>query len=89
MAVITPRRYWLLKSRACAARGEEGLALAFLSKHRDAPGTALPDDFPSRPALVAAGYTVLEDLQGATVEELVEDAMLSRRDAELVLAAVT
>lgn len=85
MALNRPRRYYLQKRlRARQLCEEEGV---WKGKQEDEPGTALASDFPSRAALVAAGYTALEDLDGATTKELKRFVRLSTQEAETVLAA--
>jgi hypothetical protein len=83
---MTPRRYYLLKRlaarRACE---EEGVWIALQGQQ---PGTDLPEDFPFRTELVAAGYATSEDLDGALPDELSEFAGLSARDAAAVSAAL-
>jgi hypothetical protein len=81
------RRYYLLKSRFAASVGSEAVALAFRGKQRAESGTDLPDGFPVREALLAAGYEAIEDVTGASVEELI-DAGLTTREANAVLAAL-
>lgn len=86
MAVNSTRRYYLLKRlyarRACL---EED---AWIGKQQALPGVVLPADFPSLAALVAAGYSTREDLDGAAVAELEEFAKLTTREAEAVIAAL-
>lgn len=52
------------------------------------PGTDLPADFPAKLELEAAGYTTVEDVDGADVEELEDYAALSSANANAVLAAI-
>lgn len=84
---LSPRRYYLYKSRDAADRGDGAISSLYHGKQEGEPGTALPDDFPSREALAAYRYKTKEDLEGADVDELVLNAKLSRKDAEKVLAA--
>lgn len=80
-----PRRYYLQKRlRARQLCLEEGI---WKGKQEDEPATALAPDFPNRAALVAAGYTALEDLDGASTQELKRFVRLSSQEAEAVLAA--
>jgi len=58
-------------------------------KQEAQPGTALPASFPFRTALAAAGYTTIEDLNGADECELQEIALLGVFDAQAVIAAIT
>lgn len=82
-----PRRYYLLKARAARHLEDDGLARAWLAKHDAMPGTPLPDDFPSRQVLIAAGYTAAEDVDGITITELL-DLGLSLKEADAVLRAL-
>lgn len=83
--VRLPRRYYLAQRlRAREALLEEGV---WQAKQEAEPGTELAADFPSAAALEAAGYTTVEDLDGADVAEL-RRAGLTRRQAETVIAAV-
>lgn len=86
--VLRPRRYYLLKRLALASSGDEEMSLVFKTKQQNEPGTALPIDFPSRAALILAGYTALEDVNGADVNEL-RRIGLSSLDAKRVLNAAT
>lgn len=82
----SPRRYYLLKLLTAQRLGrEEGV---WRSKLLGYPGTALPSGFPSRAALVAAGYTTIEDVDGATQLELQLHVRLSSTAANAVIAAV-
>jgi hypothetical protein len=83
---LSPRRYYLLKWRGLEDVCEHELALLFMAKQAEIAGTALPSDFPGRAALSAAGYTALEDVRGAEVEELVS-AGLDEQTAERAIAA--
>ena len=84
----SPRRYYLLKLLSARRLGrEEGV---WRSKLLEYPGTDLPSSFPYRAALVAAGYTTVEDVDGATPLELALYARLSTNAANTVIwAAVT
>ena len=62
-----------------------GLARAVRAIHDALPGTPLGADVPHRERLAAAGYTAVEDLAGADVEELVVCAGLTAREARQVL----
>jgi hypothetical protein len=68
--VRRPRRYYLLKRLALAARGEYEQSLVFKAKQEFEPGTSLPVGFPHSAALVLAGYAALEDIDGADSAEL-------------------
>lgn len=63
------------------------MASLWQTKQEAESGTQLPDDFPSRSALVAVGYTTKEDLDGADCAELADYVRLSTTQAEKVLAA--
>jgi hypothetical protein len=57
------------------------------SKLQEYPGVELPSDFPSRAELMAAGYTTVDDVDGATPLELRLYARLSTTSANAVIAA--
>jgi hypothetical protein len=82
---MTSRRYYLLKRlaarRACE---EEGVWIALQGQQA---GTDLPEDFPFRATLVAAGYATSEDLDSAGPDELYEFAGLLSPEAATVTAA--
>ena len=80
-----PRRYYLLKARAADDRCEEASADMWRGKQQAQPGSALPATFPVLEKLSCAGYTTVEDIDGADECELV-DAGLTRTEAEVVLA---
>jgi hypothetical protein len=86
MSVERPRRYYLGKRLEAAVRGSS-LAEVWQAKQEAEPGTSLAADFPYRSRLVAAGYSTVEDLDGATVDEL-KQAGFSEREASAVLAAI-
>jgi len=81
--VPTPRRYFLLARQNA---WDEGVAAVWRAKQEAQPGTALPESFPARAALAAAGYTTVEDLDGANESEL-SGAGLSTREARDVISA--
>lgn len=86
--ILNARRYYLGK-RLHAARGPTpGLANVWRAIQEATAGTALAAAFPCATALAAAGYTTREDLAGATVDELVDFAGLTSREAQAVLAAL-
>jgi hypothetical protein len=59
--------------------------MAWRLKQKQEPGTALAGGFPASALLATAGYTCVEDLDGADVDELC-DAGLSTALASKVLA---
>jgi hypothetical protein len=85
--VYSVRRYYLLESLAADLRGEEAMADLFRQKQQSVPGTALADDFPSKSLLASAGYTTIEDVNGADAEEL-ECAELTPKQAQAALSAI-
>lgn len=90
MIGTSPRRYYLLKARAHEEAGELALAAAFRGKALAYAGTPLPATFPHAAALatITPPYITLEDLRGATVDELVKYAGLARHHAAEVIAAI-
>lgn len=84
--VRSHRRYLFLKARALLAAGEPTYSV-FDAKRLDLPGTVLPLTLPYRSAVIAAGYLVLEELQGADAAELTK-AGLTPQQAARVVAAV-
>jgi len=82
--IARARRYYLLK-RQVAAASREPISSIWQAKQEEEPGTALPADFPSLIALRRAGYTTVEDIDGADANELRQAGV---GDAEAVLAAV-
>lgn len=69
------------------AIGDYDLAGVWRWKQERQPGTALPDTFPLLTELDAAGYTTVEDLDGADVAELVRASFTSSQ-AKRILAAL-
>jgi len=88
MGIGTLRRYHKLKAEAAAGRGDLGQAGALTAKHEADEGTPLPDDFPARDLLEAAKYTTIEDLDGATGDELAKVKGITLTQVAQVLAAV-
>lgn len=86
---LSPRRYYLLKWRGLEDLCEHGLALVFKAKQTEIAGTALPSDFPGRAALIAAGYTAIEDVTGADEDELVDAGLDEEAAAKAVEAVAT
>lgn len=86
--IKSARRYYLLKWRAYACiEGEEALASVYQGKHAAEPATPLPVDFPSRSKLVSANYTAVEDVDGASLQELQRHG-LSLGEADAVIQAL-
>lgn len=83
--VKRPRRYYLLQRQQCQRAEEISAAGVWRWKQERQPGTALPETFPSLTRLAAAGYTTVEDLDGADEAEL-EAAEFSLRDAQWILS---
>lgn len=81
------QRFYLLKA-AAAESAWGALALAWRGKRAGMSGHQLPYLYPLTPALRAVGYLFLEDLIGATEDELVA-AGLAREDATAALVALT
>jgi hypothetical protein len=87
MAIKTVRRYFLRKSQELDRRWLPSLAGAYRAKQDGVPGIPLPAEFPLAMQLAAVRYTTKEDLDGATLEELMTFVGLNRRDAQAVLDA--
>lgn len=85
--VKRPRRHFLSKRRDALERCDTALAGVWQSKQEAEPGVALAADFPHRSLLASAGYTTIEDIDGADEAELVR-AGLNNRQARAVLAAL-
>jgi hypothetical protein len=66
---------------------DDGTDLLWDGKRRQVAGASIPTTFPARTQLLAAGYLVLEELQGANEEELTS-AGLSATQAAAVVAAI-
>jgi len=81
------RRYCLMKRVVATRSGETANAQLWRNKQEEQPGAALPDDFPHRSELAAAGYTTKEDIIGADDVELNDVAGLTLRAAASVIAA--
>lgn len=86
-SVPSPRRYYLLKRLSARLGADQPLDGVWRSKQEAQPGTALPATFPHRSQLVAVGYSAVEDLDGATVDELTTNTDLNAREAAAVVAA--
>jgi hypothetical protein len=86
--VNTPRRHYLLQRIESIQFGEEALGAVWRYKQEAQPGNPLPLDFPFLGELAGAGYTCVEDLNGADARELLRAVNLSAKDALTVLAAL-
>jgi hypothetical protein len=86
--VKSVRRYYLLERLAADARYDYSIGSVFRAKQEAEAATALPSDFPSLSILVAAGYSTIQDVDGADVEEL-QCAGLTTKQAEAALTALT
>jgi hypothetical protein len=69
-----------------AAVDESPTEMAWDGIRRGEPGTTLPLTFPARTELLAAGYLVVEEVDGADETELT-NAGLSPQQATAVIAA--
>jgi hypothetical protein len=85
--VKSVRRYYLLERLAACAREDFAIGSVFRAKQEATSGTALPVDFPSLTLLAPAGYSTVEDIDGADLEEL-QCAGLTIKQAEAVLTAL-
>jgi hypothetical protein len=66
---------------------DDGTDLLWDGKRRLITGVSIPTTFPARTQLLAAGYLVLDELQGADEPELT-NAGLSATQAAAVVAAI-
>ena len=82
-----PRRLYLRYRHLAALREEWDLAGFWRSKQEAQPGAALADDVPYLTRLQAAGYTTVEDLDGADSCEL-EAQGFSSRESSAILATI-
>jgi len=82
-----PRRYYLAK-RLHNERLVDGLQAYWRAAQEACAGDDLPTTFPSRSKLVAAGYSTIEDIDGATADELRDTVGLSRPEADQVIAGI-
>lgn len=76
------QRFWYLRVEKSI-----GQASVWQAKQEAEPGTPLAADFPYLALLVAAGYSTVEDIDGADQAELME-AGLSAAQASTALAAL-
>lgn len=88
MTIGSVRRHRLLKRLVATELGYVELAAVWRAKQEATAGTALPATFPFASSLAAVGYSTVEDLSGATADELVTYAALALRDAETVIRAL-
>jgi hypothetical protein len=82
------RRFYLRKRLAATREGSNFIEV-WKAKQQAEPGTALPADFPARAALISAGYSTAEDLDGADAAELRNNAGLRAAEAAAVLTAAS
>ncbi len=87
--IRTSRRYYLLAARDADAVGDYAIAMALRGTQRaTVPATALPTLAAALlTKLASAGYTTVEDLDGADIEELTENG-LTRAEADTTLKAL-
>lgn len=88
MSTTTVRRYLKNRKDAAEERGEEGIAAAFAAKRDGQPVTPFPVKFPARAALLdaeGAKYQGLEDIDGATPEELTALRGIGESSAKAIL----
>lgn len=88
MAIVTTRRFFLLSAQAEEREGDPDFGGVWRGKQQGVAGNALPETFPLRARLAAAGYTAREDLTGADVRELMLQVRLLPGEAAAVLAAL-
>lgn len=85
--ITTHRRYCLLKRLAAKAQQWTAIEAVWQGKQEAEPGDSLPLDFPLRARLVTAGYSTVQDLNGADAEEL-QDACFTARESAIIFAAL-
>lgn len=81
------RRFYLHKRLYAALYEDSELALTWRSKQEAQSGTELPASFPERSTLGELGYSTVEDLDGADIEEL-SRVGFSSNQATSILAAL-
>ena len=86
VTVNSLRRHRLLKWK-CAEATDDPNAQNWQAKHLAVSGTSLPVDFPGLATLATAGYTTVEDVNGADLDEL-KVAGLDHTTANDALAAI-
>jgi hypothetical protein len=90
--IRSPRRWYLLQAADAISRLDFGLASALWGDQDAHAGTPLPVDTPKRATLVAAHYSCIEDLNGASSAELrriiplVAELAFTSADAALVFS---
>lgn len=82
------RRYLFGKRKQADVESRHGAASAYRTQQESEPGNPLPAGFILTTQLATAGYTTVDDLDGATVSELC-GAGFSRSEAAAILAAAT
>lgn len=83
----TARRFYLRQRVVAMALGDPDIAGVWRWKQEHQPGTALPADFPLLTRLATAGYTTIQDLDGADEAEL-RAACFTQAEAKRILAAL-
>lgn len=86
--VLRPRRFYLMSRIEAARNGELALRDVWHSKQDTEPGQSLPDAFPAKAQLATAGYTTVEDIDGADAEELADYVGVSQLQSEAIFAAL-
>lgn len=86
-AVNNLRRYALGMRRVAELDGDLAIAQMWMATQAQTAGTPLPSTVPHQALLATAGYTTVEDLDGADADELVA-AGLSYRQANAVIASL-
>lgn len=81
-----PRRYALFKRREARELCLPALDSHWANEQQSSAGVPLPADFPFRAKLVGRWYTTWEDLDGADVEELLEEGFRPREAAAIFRA---
>lgn len=79
------RRYCFLKQKEAAelCNDMDGI---WRAKRLAEPGTSIPNNLPARSLLIAAGYLVIEEIQGADETELTEAGLNSAQAAAVIAA---
>lgn len=82
------RRYYLQKRQDARALEQFALESVWRGKQEAEPGEPLPVVFPFAHRLAAEGYTAVEDLDGADINEL-QALGFSRRDTREIFKALS